>query len=122
MVFMVVQEPAELKLGAAKSSGRPGPEARSPELDDHRITNAYKVSPAPTTTYCPPSSAYVIGPLLIEACSPACQIGVPFPASSATKLADASPAKRTLPAVLSSPERTLLLPVHLWLQAILPVR
>ena len=63
----------------------------------------------------------MIGPLVIDVCSPACQSGTPFAASNATKFADASPANSTLPAVLSTPERTLLLPAHLWLQAIFPV-
>src|SRR5579862_5402571 len=85
------------------------------------IANAYSVSPAPTTKYWMPSSSYVIGPLVIPVCSPACHSGVPVAGSSATRLFEVSPAKSSLPAVLNSPDRPPPLPGHLWLQRTLPV-
>src|SRR5688572_1570218 len=84
-------------------------------------TKAYIESPAPTTTYCIPSSSYVTGPFVIEVCNRACQSGAPVVALNATKFADASPAKSRFPAVLKRPERVEALPSHGCDHRILPV-
>ena len=68
-------EHATSRTSAAK------PVARE-ELDTYGCRlNANKESPAPTTTYCRPSSRNVCGPLLEFAPSPACHSGFPVAAS-----------------------------------------
>src|SRR5690348_4724129 len=84
------------------------------------MANAQIVSPAAATTYCVPSSSYVIGPLLTPDPRFACHSGAPVVAFSATRLFDPSPANTRFPAVLISPDRPPP-DSHLWLQRILPV-
>src|SRR3990170_7820988 len=86
---------------------------------DHLFsTNAASELPAATTTYCRPSSSYVIGPLLTGPGRRDAHKKSPVVALRAVNPAD-PPVKSTLPAVLRIPVRPPL--SQRWLQRILPV-
>src|SRR5689334_11909838 len=103
---------------ARRSRSTRGPTCPVPHFRSMAKPN--RVSPAPTTQYCVPSSSYVIGPLLTSLPRFACHNGSPVSALSATKLFEGSPVKTRFPAVLRTPQRTAD-PSHLWLHRTLPV-
>src|SRR5436190_5411329 len=83
--------------------------------------NEYSVSPAATSTCCRPSIRNVSGALdTWPIC--ACQSGLPFAGSNATKFPDTSPPKSSFPAVASRPGAPPpRIARNLWRQTILPV-
>ena len=93
--------------------------ARRHDLARAAYEQAVADAPDPTTTYCCPSSSKVMG-ALVTGPKRVCHKGAPVAASSASSPPDPA-VKRTLPAVVSRPDRTADAG-HLWLQRIAPVR